>query len=83
MKPTVGRIVHYYPDATSITLDRWGEGPYAAVVTAVHQDDSMVVSLAVFARPGDDVFGVALSDIPFGREGTRRWCWPPREGATT
>lgn len=69
MKPTVGRIVHFYPRGLL-----GGAGPCAAIVTAVHKDDT--VDLTVFRSGG-------MPEMPIERVGTnaddRSWAWPPRE----
>lgn len=73
MKPTVGRIVHYYgKDAYGDN----GEGPYAALVTKVHSDTC--VNLMVFMAgmtPASSVQGG--DDQQSGM--SQRWEWPPRD----
>lgn len=66
MTPTVGRIVHYYPNSLT--------GPWAAVVTAVEGE---LLSLYVFPAVGQayPVFGVAKDK----RSGPY-WEWPRKEG---
>ena len=65
VRPTVGRIVHFYND----------HGLHAAIITKVHPDD--LVDLFMF---GDDVILFAR-DIAWGEDGNaggRHWEWPPR-----
>lgn len=74
MKPTVGRIVHLYMTGATWTL---GEGPHAAIVTAVTGDT--VTLWAFFPAPGTprEITGVH----PEGTAGASNyWTWPPREG---
>ena len=66
MKPTIGRIVHYYN----------GPKPRAAIVINVHNDTW--VDLSVFDRSG----GVSLcTDVEEGPNSGRYWVWPPKEEA--
>ncbi len=76
MKPTIGRIVHFYdPEAKRI---------FAAIVTdTISEDDDlssgMHINLRVFASPefaGDD----DQVDVPFSETRTKKahWFWPPR-----
>lgn len=77
IKPTVGRIVHYYPPSDSNC-----SGPLAAMVVCVWSDTC--VNLAIF-----DKNGVAMGKPPTsvlliqdGNEvpsGGSYCCWPPRE----
>jgi|AMFO01.1.fsa_nt_gi hypothetical protein len=50
IKPTVGRVVHYYPLQHELTLGPYGV-PLAALVVSVHNDN--LVSLCVFGTSGD------------------------------
>ncbi len=74
VKPTVGRIVHFYE-----APDHPGErGPYAAIVTGV-EEDSGLVSLHVF-KPGTDVLRFHVTtpaDDEYAALG-ECWVWPPR-----
>lgn len=68
MKPTVGRIVHYY-HKNSQTV------PWAALVTRADQGG---VGLTVFGHHNGNLLldAVPQSDEP--KPG--HWMWPPREG---
>ncbi len=86
MKPTVGRIVHYFNKNHSDAK------PRAAIIIRVtersHQDcefdppsceeNSFDVDLNVFQYWGNDM----VKNIRFGGEPGQReyWIWPPREG---
>jgi hypothetical protein len=66
MKPTIGRIVHYYSETD--------QEPFAALVTAVLSGH--LVTLTVFP-PNTDMFtidGASFSEAPT----PRHWTWPPR-----
>jgi hypothetical protein len=71
VKPTLGRIVHFYAGGNS--------APRAAIVTAVHGDDVVSLSvfdpMATFVEPHARVAGtstpIKVTD-PY-------WSWPPRE----
>jgi hypothetical protein len=73
MKPTIGRIVHYYEDNL---------GPFAAIITGVNEfsdsEGSAVVDLYVFPckkkKLGDAPIDTLQSDVT--DRGTRRWAWP-------
>lgn len=75
MKPTIGRIVHYYPAV--------GVQPSAAIVTGVYRNPRMV-DLQVFPRLGPSLERLAIfggeGDGPGSRSGGW-WSWPPRDGA--
>lgn len=66
MKPSVGRIVHFHHPSC--------DGPAAAIVTQVFEDDS--ANLAVFFSSGGhgSHFLVPFSEEP--KAGC--WSWPPR-----
>lgn len=81
MKPTVGRIVHYYPDAES---DYAGEGPIPAIITKVTSLNG------VFSRVEEAMYRVQIHpfhpglpfhlDALFTQQDTEgHWAWPPRE----
>lgn len=69
MKPTVGRIVHYYD---------LHDGPFPAIITAVWSEH--VVSLAVFTENGI-LFCKETNDAP--EDVLPRWSWPPIEKEET
>jgi glyoxylase-like metal-dependent hydrolase (beta-lactamase superfamily II) len=50
IKPTVGRVVHFYPESNDSMLYRGGDTPLAAIITHVHSD--YCVNLAVFSAEG-------------------------------
>lgn len=75
MRPTVGRIVHYFPDSDANT-------PVPAIVTRVWSDDC--VNLHVFTDgTADRVPNKIPTSVPRRAEGeTRgRWDWPPMQPA--
>ncbi|MCK5606613.1 hypothetical protein KAR91_32225 [Candidatus Pacearchaeota archaeon] len=68
--PTVGRIVHFFE-----TDDAKGERPKAAVVTAVHGNDC--VNLTVFDESGG-IQGHSSMCLPDGDDKGYKWDWPAR-----
>jgi hypothetical protein len=94
MKPTVGRIVHYYGNNLKWHRGRKTKftGPFAAIVVDVNQDDGYFVSLNV-QYPSATVDREQLQSeivenvhgdqmvalVPGVPEGF--WTWPPRDGA--
>jgi len=74
MKPTVGRIVHFYNEAYGEDEHNWaGCGPYAAIVAQVHSDSC--ASLVVFPAFSPMFQEGSVSE---GAPGSGRyWCWPP------
>lgn len=74
MKPTVGRIVHYY------SLDpgkHQSRGPHAAVIIDVETPERVTLWV-FFPAPGSPR---EVANVP--AEGSIRehyWAWPPREG---
>lgn len=79
MKPTVGRVVHYYQDG--LNLNGIVSGPYAADVTQVWGDGTQYINLWV--KPpmaeGFHAGSVAQGGTPLAEGHNRRWVWPPRE----
>lgn len=82
MRPTVGRIVHYFDPTTSRPEEEPQRGAWdwgscrAAIITRVHADDC--VNLTVF----DDFIGEpqSVTSVEFRDEPEAGCCmWPPRE----
>lgn len=77
MKPTVGRIVHFYTSNKSRQSNGQGEGPYAALVTQTFSGSDFVnlKVLPPMAAPYD------VGSVAPGPDETadRYWLWPPRE----
>lgn len=77
MRPTVGRIVHFY---TTIIKKQWNgveQGPYAAIITQVNADGS--VNLDIF--PVCHIMPRGLeTGIEEGEKAGRVcwWVWPPK-----
>jgi hypothetical protein len=82
-EPSVGRIVHYYVAPPKEDFNGQTQGPYAAVITGVHQLG--IVDLTVFSP---DLSPVTVKKIAHDQgDGhpdftclpiTRCWKWPPR-----
>lgn len=87
MKPTIGRIVHYWPGSPDEPEPKKKGQPYPAIVTHVHSDDC--VNLTVF-NDNSYPIGSGMS-YPFARssvciwngvgkpDGLNVWTWPARE----
>lgn len=76
-KPSVGRIVHYFPsEQDTEALSNGNDGPIAAIVTRVW-DASGCVNLTVFP---DYSSPVARSSVLPRSDAlrTNSWEWPPR-----
>ncbi len=84
MTPTVGRIVHVYVRNEPYRRDEKKIGPFAAIVTEVHQGS--VVSLEVFWPASVDDERREQRFIPYDEDPNSdhvyRWVWPPRESAS-
>lgn len=82
MKPTVGRIVHFYTKNTSRHFNGAGEGPYAAMIVQAHGD--RCASLRVFPPFAEEYTAgsVMLADESsgpgFAEASYERFEWPPR-----
>lgn len=79
MKPTVGRIVHFYTDETHKWRNGQGNGPYAAIITQVFEEASpgfQYVNLKVlpYGDPWDE--GSVSVKETFADQ-SRYWEWPP------
>lgn len=70
MKPTIGRVVHYYP-----TDHQDGQEPFAAIVSATTGNAPGETTLRVLPPAGDLFVAMARhSDEPT----PGCWTWPPR-----
>lgn len=73
MRPTVGRIVHFY--------DEGSVGPFAAIVTQTGGKSDTHVALEVFWPPALKLHRPASVDnVPFHEPsfGSGYWVWPSR-----
>ena len=81
MKPTVGRMVHFYSGDIADQSNVAGAGPYPAVITRVWSDTC--VNLTVFPDNGVGLlhFTSVANHMPEDRANMigRAWEWPPRE----
>lgn len=69
MKPTVGRIVHFYEQ---------GQGPFAAIITVVHSETCC--TLSVFKPQQTQVYvGSSVQHESVADKSWVYWAWPPRE----
>ena len=75
-KPTVGRVVHFYTSQMLHQSNGLGEGPYAAIISQVHSDPC--VSLTVFP-PFIPPYSASNVMEGTAQDSGNRWCWPPRE----
>lgn len=73
MKPSIGRIVHYFVREWDSEHPEGVVNPYPGIITKVHEDDS--VDLAAFGGPEH---GLVVTGIAFGDGEPRTWIWPPR-----
>lgn len=81
MKPSVGRIVHFYSKQRGSQggINGVGEGPYPAIVTQIFKSGEEIrfVNLKVFppfAVPFDEGSVSEQEECP-----DRYWAWPPRD----
>ena len=75
MKPTVGRIVHYYLHEGDVASLK----PLAAIIVCADHYDEDIVNLKVlgpsrFGKPDFHRDNAQRSDAPQ----VNRWMWPPR-----
>ena len=74
MKPTVGRIVHFYAPSGCVGPESLS-GPYAALVTGVNDDAS--INLTTFGPTGSIYPQLRIEHADTPTPGC--WNWPPRE----
>ncbi len=84
MKPTVGRIVHFYTKDVSKHSNGQGDGPYPAIVLQTgfsHGDYDSMSNLHVLSYGGSYVEGSVSEKSKAEKIGdTQRWWeWPPRD----
>lgn len=80
-KPTIGRIVHYFPnDAARIDITRLSAGnsivagePIAAVIVKVWTDTMVNLKLLTDGRHDVWMTSVPYSELPGGNS---TWAWP-------
>jgi hypothetical protein len=72
MKPTIGRIVHFYTGVPGYQANGAGEGPYAAIITQVWSDTC--VNLMVF--PGSAV-PFPVTSVVSDEDAMCSWRVPP------
>ncbi len=75
MTPSIGRIVHFYPNPLNPTGH-----PSAAIIASVHEAqldaERKMVNLCVISHDGSTS---SVRDVPFAAEPTPgHWTWPPR-----
>ena len=77
MKPSVGRIVHYFTEDPREHVNGVGAGPYAAIVTQVFPESDFV-NLTVLApfQPQQCVGSVREKSL--AGVATSWWEWPAR-----
>lgn len=82
MKPTVGRIVHFYTSQPQHQSGGKGIGPYAAIITSVHSDSCVDVAVFKAGLGGGTVSVTSVTDgLPTKDMQGNAWAWPPREEA--
>lgn len=79
MTPTIGRIVHFYDHGMEVYTQRLG--PYAAIVTFVHEDGSVDVQpFGQGSMPSYDEQTHRVIEGQKTSDQTSWWEWPPRAG---
>jgi hypothetical protein len=78
MKPTVGRIVHFFTKDATKHSNNVGEGPYPALITQVFASGPYV-NLKVFRPFADDLYEGSVTHLDDANGCERYWVWPPRE----
>jgi len=78
MKPSVGRIVHFYSQDQAKHFNGQREGPYPAIITQVL---GAYVNLKVFPPFAADYHQGSVSHLDDCSvlNWSRYWVWPPRE----
>ena len=71
MKPTIGRIVHFYPTDEAVRLRH----PRAAIVTDTYGFSAVDITVFDHAHTAYGVEWAAYSDTPKAGH----WTWPPRD----
>ncbi len=79
MKPTVGRIVHYYTD-NGASHNGVGCGPYAAIITQVFGEGvDAYANLKVLPPFAESFDSGSVRHKDFDGDSGRYWEWPPRD----
>ncbi len=80
MKPTVGRIVHYYT-TEGANHNGVGPGPYAAIITQVFGGaaDGVFVNLKVLPPFAETFDSGSVRHRESAANDGRWWEWPPRD----
>ena len=77
MKPTVGRIVHFYK--SGLNLNGQGDGPYPAVVTQTFDGPYINLKVLGWGKEAWDEGGVSEKPANVPEGDFRYWEWPPRD----
>lgn len=77
MKPTIGRIVHYYPHSQDTGSFPYTPGePVAAIITQVHSDECVNLRLFVDGQAQGETW---ITSVVYDEgQGEFSWSWPPR-----
>lgn len=79
MTPTVGRIVHFYPNEADYTARSNGVKPgepLAAIITRVWNEDG--VNLTIFPDAAAPLSRTSVVRRGVAHENSSSWDWPPR-----
>lgn len=76
-KPTVGRIVHYFPQSGEFGVHSNSTSPLAAVIVAVWGDEC--VNLKVFCDGPHDHWLTSRLRRSAGSGDAGQWDWPARD----
>ena len=80
MKASIGRIVHFYKPSKKDPA--FSEGPFAAIVTYVHDEDGQFVNLAYLPHFPDSL---GFQDLVWHKDSKNSvlnfyWDWPTKVG---
>lgn len=73
MKPSIGRIVHYYPQGSN-------RAPRAAIITQVHGDFCVNLQAFPASEFPSELTSVTEGDADQSDPSSDTWRWPPRVG---
>jgi len=74
-KPSVGRIVHWFPDTAD---SQYNQVPHAAIITYVDFVETEI-DLQIFVPLRFIGYNTMLQKVPFSETPKPgHWCWPPR-----
>lgn len=77
-KPSIGRIVHYFPNEADTQARANGATVVSAIITTVWNPETGYVNLTIFPDLGGAFGRLSIYHKSTATEGNSYWDWPAR-----